>query len=593
MNEKEHELDLFNRKTIEELPPAMMVLDPDGNIIIANRKMRSMVGVDIEGKMIFDIVDPSDITGLLEILKKKDVKEESVMQLHWNLEKEEVLSTLTNFGWISDGEQKMLVLTSLDPERGGTLGLPRSVLEELPFPVTMINRKFEVVFQNSAADEQISLVSKRKDPFSNPKKDLKQMLLQAFKNGTGGMVEVCVPLKDGKRSFDVTVAPIPSGREITEVMEIWTDTSTMDFEDEKSPIPNEVARELFENTNALILGIDMNGEIRIFNNGAQRVLGYKFEEVQGTIWFDYLLDKDGEQGKLEVFQWNIGSGFRTQYESRVRSASGEVKTLLLENTVMFGKDGDVSMVLMVGQDVTRTKKLEETLTEQREKLADAMEEITLYNDLMIHDIHNANAGILGYLELLQMENIDDKKKREFIDRALAEVMKSSSIIRDVKIMATCRPGSVLGPVELDQIVKRSIEKFGKMNGNSGIKIIWEKSELHVAADEMLEEAFIRIFDNLVANEGPARVDIRVKVKRDPARSNLIPDPVLIQIEDNRGGIPQDKLDSMLERPSTTELGSHMLGLYLVRKIITGYNGLVWPESLKKKTRVNMVLSEAV
>ncbi len=516
------------------------------------------------------------------------------MVLHWHNSDGARVNTMTTFGWIGHGDERKLVCTSCSWEKGLEDNcLPRSMLEELPIPVTILNSNLEVVFQNSAADEQLSLVTSRKDPVSHPKNDLKKLLMNALRKGTGGMVDVTVPMKDCNRSFDVIVTPIISGKDIDQIIEIWIDTSPIDGIGGGGPFPEKMAEELVENSNAVILGINIEGEIQLFNNGANKVLGYTSQEMIGTMWFDYLVDKEGEQGKMEVFQWNIGSGFRTQYESRVRSSSGAIRTLLLENTIIYDKEGEVSMVLMVGQDVTRTKKLEETLREQTEKLAEAMEELTLYNDIMIHDIHNANAGILGYLELLQMDNIPDEKKKQFIDRALSEVRKSSSIIKDVKLMSRSKPGLELEPVELGSAIKNSVDKFIEMGLRADTKITWDAIEFHVSADKMIEEALARVFVNLVLNSSKKDLKISVDVKRDHGKANLIPDPVHISIEDDGGSIPQGQLDSMLENPTSSEWGSHKLGLYLVKKIISGYNGLLWLESSKNGTIINIVLSEAV
>ena len=69
-----------------------------------------------------------------------------------------------------------------------------------------------------------------------------------------------------------------------------------------APLAKGIGEELIETSNAIIIGLDMGGNIQLFNTGASRALGYTFEEVKGTSWFDYLLDRDMDQGKLEVFQ---------------------------------------------------------------------------------------------------------------------------------------------------------------------------------------------------------------------------------------------------------------------------------------------------
>ena len=59
---------------------------------------------------------------------------------------------------------------------------------------------------------------------------------------------------------------------------------------------------------------------------------------------------------------------------------------------------------------------------------------------------------------------------------------------------------------------------------------------------------------------------------------------------------EDQMQKVLERPRRTDLGSRGLGLYLVKKIIDRYGGMVWVEKVKEGKpglEVHMLLKEAV
>ncbi len=599
MSKKDTGLESEYMNLIEDLPTGIMMLDKDGKVEEVNHSMCDLLSInreDIRGKLIFDLVDASDIPAVLKIVKAQRARKAQRITMNWSSDKGAPIPLMGSFSWSGRGDQRKLigVFTEMDREPK-TADIPRRTLEDLPFPITILNKRLEPIFQNSATDEQISLVSRRRDPVKYPRKDLKGLLIQALTEGVGGTIGVSVPLKDGEREFDVIVAPIFRGSKPDQVMEIWMDQSSALEEPSTDGIPRGIGDELLENSNAIVIGIDMEGNIKMFNSGAKRTLGYDPQEAIGTIWFDYLVDKDAESGKLEVFQWNIGTGFRTQYESRVRAASGKTITILLENTIIFDKEGNVSMVLMVGQDVTKTKRLEQTLREQSEKLADAMEELTLYNDLMIHDMYNANAGILGYLELISMAGISKEKKDDYLRRAISEVKKSSTIIRDVKVMSQCRPDIEQMPVDLDGTIENAISRWRESHEDEeGLPIIdWERTDIHVMGDELLEEALIRIVENSYQNSRKNDLRMEIEIARDPSKSNLIPEPVKITIKDNGGGIPEEMKIALMERPTSTEWGSQMLGLYLVKKIISRYNGLVWLENADHGTEVNIILSEAV
>jgi len=591
--------DEFSAETINRLPMGIFIMDREGRIRFVNGFLGSLLGVDtrsIVGTYIFDILEPSGIPEILTLLKEggwsgkrldlslisssgRTIKGTFVFEEQESSDAKDILITMT--------ERK-----NQPPRR--EIGF--ETLEELPFPVTIVDQDLHLLFQNSACDEQISLAAKGKDPIKFPKRARSNKLRECLSTGKPLSYVIDFTTPEGKTEFDVFAVPIPSREKPFQIMEVWTYKEQGADSIRSGEIPRSLGNELIETSNAIIIGLDLEGNILMFNTGASRALGYMFEEVERRSWFDFLLDHEAEKGKLEVFKWTIGSGFRTQYESRVRAKSGETLVISLENTIIFDDEGKISMVLMVGQDITKMKRLEESLRDQSEKLVDAMEEVGLYNDLMIHDIHNVNAGIMGYIELLTLPGISEEKKRDYINRALQEVRKSSSIIKDVKIMSLARPVIEPSPLNLKDVVKRSIERCRENWGERCAMIEHDIPDLSVLADDLLSEALTRILDNSMVHGKSDRPRIRLEARRDPSRSNLLPGPVHLTIRDNGGGIDEGLMRELFKRPKRTGLEPYGLGLYLVKKIIDRYGGLVWLENVRKPDTglaVHLLLSEAV
>ncbi len=357
----------------------------------------------------------------------------------------------------------------------------------------------------------------------------------------------------------------------------------------------ELSHELVETSNAIIIGLDINGNITIFNKGAERALGYKKETIEGTSWFEYIIDDDAERGILEVFQWTIGSGFKTQYENRVRSNSGRVITVSWENTVIFNPAGNLKLILMVGQDITRMKRLEDNLRVQSERLMAALDEIALYNDLMVHNINNANTGIMGYLELIKLPSTPQEKRMEFVDRALNEVRKSSSIISDVKIMSLSQTEKEGETVDLSDSIEKAITILDRRYPGNGRSIRREDSEMHVIADDLLVEALLHILEDSISRCGEEGLLIDIGIKRDPSLSHLVSGAIHIRMIDNGRPIPSEQLEKPLNKTPKWVEKTVGLGHYLVGKIIERYGGFIWLENRKdeKGLETHILLREAV
>jgi PAS domain S-box-containing protein len=594
---KKGSIEAHEEKVIDRLPLGIILVDEHGTIRFVNRNLSDQMdkGKDeLEGSLIYDILEPSSIPDVLSILRSE--KKYSTQQtLILNPPSGRTVHGLFSFQEYPLGKKKGFMMIMMEHKiRATRKEIGFEVLEELPIPITIVDRELDPVFQNSATDEWITLLSKGKDPITKSPKVRRDKLMECLSTGATVTYTVKMKTEEEPFEFDVTAVPLPSRERPDQAMELWM-ARQMGDEMTGTTDAKGIGEELIETSNAIIIGLDMGGNIQLFNTGASRALGYTFEEVKGTSWFDYLLDRDMDQGKLEVFQWSISSGFRTQYEIRVRSRSGSVLNISLENTVIFDDDGNVSMVLMIGQDITQMKRLETSLREQGEKLAEAIEEVSLYNDLMIHDIHNANAGIMGYLELINIASMSEEKRGTYIERALREVRKSSSIINDVKVMSLTRPITEPVPVNLVSTFKNVIDKTAG-GDRKDLKIDIDVADLDIAGDELVEEALVRVVENSVFEMGEGKKRIMIEAKRDPSRSNLVPEPVHITIRDVRGEVSDDRIQMVFNRPKRTDLGSQGLGLYLVKKIIDRYGGMVWVEKTEKGDpglEVHILLKEAV
>jgi light-regulated signal transduction histidine kinase (bacteriophytochrome) len=196
---------------------------------------------------------------------------------------------------------------------------------------------------------------------------------------------------------------------------------------------------------------------------------------------------------------------------------------------------------------------------------------------------------------MSMTGIDDEKRKSYINRALREVKKSSSIIKDVKIMSLAKPVGEPVPTSLSSTIEDVMARFRKEQNDIIPAVEMDIADLHVLADDMIEEGFIRILDHsMIIREG--KVDrISIIAKRDPSKSSLVSEAVHITITTEWEEEVGDEVDYVFDRPKRTDLGSRGLGLYLVKRIIDRFGGMIWVDKLEngKGTIVNILLKEAV
>ena len=130
----------------------------------------------------------------------------------------------------------------------------------------------------------------------------------------------------------------------------------------------EFSENLLKTANAFILTIDINANITLFNKFAEKLTGYKKEEVLGKNWFELFIPKRNGSVILEVFSNVIKEMPEfSSYENLILCKNGSERLISWENTVLKNENGEISGVLSIGNDITKRKQAEVSLRENEEK----------------------------------------------------------------------------------------------------------------------------------------------------------------------------------------------------------------------------------
>ena len=125
---------------------------------------------------------------------------------------------------------------------------------------------------------------------------------------------------------------------------------------------------IVETANAIIVGLDKDHIIRIFNKGAEDITGYTKAEVVGKDWFKIFFPKEmlNEMNKVWKDSWGITSH---SYINPILSKEGKEIILSWQNTGMYvSEDASEHLLLSIGEDITKRMQAEEKLKESEERL---------------------------------------------------------------------------------------------------------------------------------------------------------------------------------------------------------------------------------
>jgi len=114
---------------------------------------------------------------------------------------------------------------------------------------------------------------------------------------------------------------------------------------------------------SILVALDSQGRITLFNKKACEMLGWTEQEALGQNWFDLCVPENVRENVRGVFdQLMTGDVAPVEYyENVLLTKSGEQRTIAFHNASTFDDTGRIIGVLFSGQDITEHKQAQEKL----------------------------------------------------------------------------------------------------------------------------------------------------------------------------------------------------------------------------------------
>ncbi len=228
------------------------------------------------------------------------------------------------------------------------------------------------------------------------------------------------------------------------------------------------------------------------------------------------------------------------------------------------------------------KKLIQQIQESEEKYREAYDWSEFYKDLFAHDISNILQNIKSSVGLLALfHNKPEKGDKinelmEIINNQVARGGNMVSNVRKLSQLAESKKG--LKSLDLIEVLTEVIQLIKKsyLERNIEIQIQCQIDEIFVEANEFLLDIFGNILINAINyNESP-KIEISIVVSKE--KENKIR-YVKIETKDNGIGIPDELKEGLFQKEIMVKDKSKRmgLGLLLVNKLVSFYNGKIWVE----------------
>ncbi len=347
----------------------------------------------------------------------------------------------------------------------------------------------------------------------------------------------------------------------------------------------EFEHNLIQSSIDAIIASDSDGSIIVFNQQAEKLLGYSaYEMIMKMSFNDLFPPAMLEELRKELVSDEYGGENRLLlFETYMTNKTGDKIPVQLSATVMFDQGEEIGMVGFF-RDLREIRKLEQQFDDQTRLLHEhKMISLGRLSASVVHELNNPLAGILNYvrlmLKIIKRGSLDQKNQEKFqrhLTLVESETHRCSKIVSN--LLAFSRKSELqLNDMNINELLDKCIQlsQHKLMLQNIQIKIDLDPDTPMVLGDfNQIQQCVINLIFNAIdaMSDGGTLTII----------SSFDPDKEMVEIKvaDTGYGIADEDLHQIFDPFYSTKTEGQGLGLGLsvVYGIIDRHKGTITVES---------------
>ncbi len=316
--------------------------------------------------------------------------------------------------------------------------------------------------------------------------------------------------------------------------------------------------DILRHLNSGLLTIDAKGVVIFFNRAAERILGYREEDVKGMHCREVFAQRmpelarrlmDGIERRLE----------HPRVEIEILGTEGAIVPLGLSTSILTEEGLGMRGIIAIFSDLTDAKQLEAKM-----RTADRLAVVGELSASIAHEIRNPLAAISGSVEVLKNDlEVSDENER-LMNLIVKESDRLTKILTEFLLYARI-DRTAYNKVELCHLIGEVIEMLyhdRSFESKVDFRVESEESIIYVVGDEdLIKQLLLNLAVNACESfEGrDGQVTFRLAVNHPENRVEL-------RIQDNGPGIPADNIKKIYQPFFSTKKEGTGLGLSIVHRI---------------------------
>jgi PAS domain S-box-containing protein len=366
-----------------------------------------------------------------------------------------------------------------------------------------------------------------------------------------------------------------------------------------------------------IFMLDPGGHVQTWNAGAERLNGYRPEEIIGQHFSRFFPEEDIRSGKPE---WELKTALQ---EGRIEDEGWRIRkdgSRFWANVVITAVYDEMHHHVgfaKITRDLTDRRAAEEALRRERAELEKRVEERTAalseanrelaranrelekasrtkdqFLAMLSHELRTPLTAIYGWVSMLQSGRVDAARVMDVIQIIERNVKSQTQLVDDLLNLSRVITGNLkVAPAWIDPlvVVHAAVDSMrpAAMAKNIHLVVEAETSEQIFADADRLQQVIWNLLSNAVKFTGKGG-EVRVEVGR-------IASKFQVTVSDTGEGIDPDFLPHVFDRFSqadsstTRRFGGLGLGLSIVRHIVELHGGSVFAHSEGKGRGTTMIV----
>jgi PAS domain S-box-containing protein len=604
---QQQQVDRRFRGLMEAAPDAMVVVNQSGEIVLLNlqaerkfgysrdelvgRKVKSIIPEGFEERLIADGTRTAAValmqqigTGIELSGRRKDGSEFPIEIMLSPLENAEGILVTAAIRDISVRKAAEEHLVQME-------GRYRGLLEAAPDAMVVVNQAGEIALLNLQAERKFGYsrdeLLGQKVTSIIPEGFAERLIADGTRTATeallqqmGTGIELYGRRKDGSQfPIEIMLSPLQSAEGILVTAAIRDIAVRKAAEENLRQSEERMSLVVTNATDYSILMLDLEGRVVSWNEGAQRIKGYRAEEILGRHFSCFYTAEDIANGIPAMELAEVTRSGRFEQEGwRVRKDGSQFYSNVVI-TALRDKTGQLRGFGKIARDITERIRTEEHQAKAATELKRSNDQLEQFAYVASHDLQEPLRMVASYTQLLakRYKGRLDSDADEFIAYAVDGCNRMQSLIRD--LLAYSRSGGdgrALREASGNAALQEALTNLRGAIEDSGAIVTHDPLPNLVTDETQLVQLFQNLVGNAIKYHGPAIPLVHVSAMQSGDREWIF------SVRDNGLGIaPQyfERIFIIFQRlHGKHEFEGTGIGLAICKKNVEQLGGRIWVES---------------